>query len=72
VLLGIVSNIPSLSQNIKVRYIEEAAGGNATNFTSMHGQEAYPDEAALDLALDFDLVMKVTEELRKEGRLVEA
>jgi Arc/MetJ-type ribon-helix-helix transcriptional regulator len=34
--------------------------------------EAYPDEAALDLELDFDLVMKATEELRKEGRLVEA
>ena len=34
--------------------------------------EAYPDEAAGDLELDFDLVMKVTEELRKEGRLVEA
>jgi Arc/MetJ-type ribon-helix-helix transcriptional regulator len=34
--------------------------------------EAYPDEAANDLELDFDLVMKVTHELRKEGRLVEA
>ncbi len=34
--------------------------------------EAYPDEAAEDLSLDFDLVMKATEELQKEGRLVEA
>ncbi len=34
--------------------------------------EAYPDEAAADLELDFDLVMKATNELRKEGRLVEA
>jgi Arc/MetJ-type ribon-helix-helix transcriptional regulator len=34
--------------------------------------EAYPDEAAEDLALDFDLVMKAAEELQKEGRLVEA
>lgn len=35
-------------------------------------KEAYPDEAARDLELDFDLVMKATDELRKEGRLVEA
>jgi hypothetical protein len=34
--------------------------------------QSYPDEAALDLELDFDLVMKATMELRKEGRLVEA
>jgi Arc/MetJ-type ribon-helix-helix transcriptional regulator len=34
--------------------------------------EAYPDDAADDLKLDFDLVIKATEELRKEGRLVEA
>jgi hypothetical protein len=26
----------------------------------------------VDLELDFDLVMKITKELRKEGRLVEA
>ncbi|NPV61582.1 MAG: hypothetical protein HPY61_02955 [Methanotrichaceae archaeon] len=32
-------------------------------------EEAYPDEASEDLGLDFDLVMKITEELRKEGRL---
>jgi len=35
-------------------------------------KEAYPDEAAEDLELDFDLVMRATEELRREGRLVEA
>lgn len=35
-------------------------------------KEAYPDEAAEDLCLDFDLVMKATNELRTEGRLVEA
>jgi Arc/MetJ-type ribon-helix-helix transcriptional regulator len=34
--------------------------------------EAYPDEAARDLELDFDLVTKATGVLRKEGRLVEA
>jgi Arc/MetJ-type ribon-helix-helix transcriptional regulator len=34
--------------------------------------EAYPDEASSDLELDFDLVMKITDELRKEGRLVGA
>jgi len=34
--------------------------------------EAYPDDAAGDLELDFDIVMKATEELKKEGRLVEA
>lgn len=33
--------------------------------------EAYPDEASEDLSLDFDLMMKVIEELRKEDRLVE-
>ncbi|MCJ7443791.1 MAG: ribbon-helix-helix domain-containing protein [Methanotrichaceae archaeon] len=35
-------------------------------------EEAYPDEVAGDLVLDFDRVMKATEELRNEGRLVEA
>jgi len=34
--------------------------------------EAYPDEVAGDLELDFDIVMKATDELRKEGRLEEA
>jgi Arc/MetJ-type ribon-helix-helix transcriptional regulator len=34
--------------------------------------ESYPDEASMDLELDFDLVMKITDELRREGRLVEA
>jgi hypothetical protein len=31
--------------------------------------EAYPDEASQDLALDFDLVMKIALELRREGKL---
>ena len=30
---------------------------------------AYPDEAAEDLELDFDLVMRIAEELRKNGLL---
>ena len=34
--------------------------------------KARGDEAARDLELDFDLVMKATGELRREGRLVEA
>ena len=34
--------------------------------------EAFPDEAAGDLELDFDLVMRITEELRKDGTLEEA
>ncbi len=34
--------------------------------------EACPVEASSDLELDFDLVMKATGELRREGRLVEA
>jgi Arc/MetJ-type ribon-helix-helix transcriptional regulator len=34
--------------------------------------EAFPDEAAEDLELDFDLVMRITEELRKDGTLEEA
>jgi thioredoxin 1 len=48
VLSGVVDQIPSLSGNIKVRYIVEKAsgdtiganetGGQAINFTSMHGQ----------------------------------
>lgn len=32
----------------------------------------YPDEAAENLELDFDLVMRITEELRKDGTLEEA
>ncbi|HWQ20937.1 MAG TPA: hypothetical protein VN455_14245, partial [Methanotrichaceae archaeon] len=31
--------------------------------------EAYPDEIAEDLELDFDLVRQITAELKKEGRL---
>jgi Arc/MetJ-type ribon-helix-helix transcriptional regulator len=34
--------------------------------------EAFPDEAAEDLELDFDIVMKITEDLRKDGTLEEA
>ena len=34
--------------------------------------EAYPDEAAEDLELDFDLVMKITAKLRRDGTLEEA
>ena len=34
-------------------------------------REAWPDDVAQDLELDFDLVMGITKELRKEGRLVE-
>jgi Arc/MetJ-type ribon-helix-helix transcriptional regulator len=34
--------------------------------------EAFPDEAAEDLELDFDLVMRITQEMRKEGSLEEA
>ena len=34
--------------------------------------EAWPDEAAMDLELDFDLVMKITKELKEEGRLEDA
>jgi Arc/MetJ-type ribon-helix-helix transcriptional regulator len=37
-----------------------------------HRGEAFPDEAAEDLELDFDLVMRITEELRKDGTLEEA
>jgi hypothetical protein len=32
-------------------------------------QEAYPDEISQDLELDFDLVRRITAELKKEGRL---
>ena len=31
--------------------------------------EAYPDEISQDLELDFDLVRRITSELKKEGRL---
>ena len=31
--------------------------------------EAYPDEIAEDLEIDFDLVRRITTELKKEGRL---
>ncbi len=32
-------------------------------------REAYPHQVAEDLELDYDLVWKITEELKKEGRL---
>jgi dihydroneopterin aldolase len=32
-------------------------------------QEAYPDEISQDLELDFDLVHRITVELKKEGSL---
>jgi hypothetical protein len=34
--------------------------------------EAWPDEAAMNLELDFDLVMQITKELKGEGRLEDA
>jgi thioredoxin 1 len=37
ILSGIISKMPSLSKNIKVRYIIEMTGNNVTNMTSMHG-----------------------------------
>ena len=57
---------------IKCRDIDfETAKREVLGYYKSRG-EAYPDEAAADLELDFDLVMKATNELRKEGRLVEA
>jgi hypothetical protein len=57
---------------IKCRDVDyETAKKEVLGYYKSRG-ESYPDEAALDLELDFDLVMKATEELRKEGRLVEA
>ena len=57
---------------IKCRDIDyETAKKEILGYFKSRG-ESYPDEASVDLELDFDLVMKITEELRKEGRLVEA
>jgi Arc/MetJ-type ribon-helix-helix transcriptional regulator len=57
---------------IKCRDIDyETAKKEILGYFKSRG-ESYPDEASLDLELDFDLVTKITEELRKEGRLVEA
>ncbi len=57
---------------IKCRDIDfETAKKEVLGYYKSQG-EAYPDEVAADLELDFDLVMKATNELRKEGRLVEA
>ena len=57
---------------IKCRDIDyETAKREVLGYYKSRG-EAYPDDASEDLELDFDVVMKATEELRKEGRLVEA
>ncbi len=57
---------------IKCRDVDyETAKKEVLGYFKSRG-EAYPDNASEDLSLDFDLVMKITEELRKEGRLVEA
>ncbi|HPT19072.1 MAG TPA: ribbon-helix-helix domain-containing protein [Methanothrix sp.] len=57
---------------IKCRDIDyETAKKEVEGYFKHHG-EAFPDEAAEDLELDFDLVMKISEELRKEGTLEEA
>ena len=50
---------------IKCRDVDyETAKKEVTGYFKQAG-EAYPDEAAEDLELDFDLVMRITEELRK-------
>ncbi len=57
---------------IKCRDVDyETAKKEVTGYFKSRG-EAYPDEAAEDLELDFDLVMRITEELRKDGTLEEA
>jgi Arc/MetJ-type ribon-helix-helix transcriptional regulator len=57
---------------IKCRDVDyETAKKEVTGYFKRAG-EAYPDEAAEDLELDFDLVMRITEELRKNGTLEEA
>lgn len=57
---------------IKCRDVDyETAKKEVTGYFKSRG-EAYPDEAAEDLELDFDLVMRITEELRKNGTLEEA
>lgn len=57
---------------IKCRDVDyETAKEKILGFFKSRG-ESYPDEASVYLELDFDLVMKITEDLRKEGRLVEA
>ena len=50
---------------------DETAKKEVTGYFKRAG-EAYPDEAAEDLELDFDLVMRITEELRKNGTQEEA
>jgi Arc/MetJ-type ribon-helix-helix transcriptional regulator len=57
---------------VKCRDIDnDTARKEITGYFKRHG-EAFPDEAAEDLELDFDLVMRIAEELRKDGTLEEA
>lgn len=57
---------------IKCRDVDyETARKEVAGYFKRRG-DAYPDEAAEDLELDFDLVMKITQELRREGTLEEA
>ena len=72
ILLGILSGTGYRKSVIKCRNVDyETAKKEILGYYRSRG-EAYPDEAAEDLELDFDMVMKATEELQKEGRLVEA
>ncbi len=57
---------------IKCRDVDyETARKEVAGYFKRRG-EAYPDEAAEDLELDFDLVMRITEELRRDGTLEDA
>ncbi len=57
---------------IKCRDIDfETARKEVAGYFKRQG-EAYPDEAAMDLELDFDQVMRIAEELRRDGTLEEA
>ena len=57
---------------IKCRDVDyETARKEVAGYFKRRG-EAYPDEAAQDLELDFDLVMRIAEELRRDGTLEEA
>jgi len=54
---------------IKCRDVDyETAKKEVLGYFKSRG-DAYPDEASEDLCFDFDLVMKITQELKKEGRL---
>lgn len=57
---------------IKCRDVDyETARKEVAGYFKRRGA-AYPDEAAEDLELDFDLVMKITQELRRDGTLEDA